>query len=84
MNGQECRSFAFSTKKTIVNAGLSKAYSLPGLRIGWSVGPESYINNAWSLHDYTVINISYLSNWIASRVLEIKDMRKYQTVPKII
>ena len=28
LKGEECRSFAFSTEKTIVNAGLSKAYSL--------------------------------------------------------
>ena len=43
LDGMECRSFAGATDKTIVNAGLSKAYSLPGLRIGWSVGSESYI-----------------------------------------
>ena len=31
LNGVECRSFAGATDKTVVNAGLSKAYSLPGL-----------------------------------------------------
>jgi len=69
LNGVECRSFAGATDKTIVNAGLSKAYSLPGLRIGWTVGSKEYIDKAWSFHDFTVINVSYLSDWIASRIL---------------
>ena len=70
LDGVECRSFAGATDKTIVNAGLSKAYSLPGLRMGWSVGSESYIERAWSFHDFTVINVAYLSDWVASRILE--------------
>ena len=70
LDGLECRSFAGATDKTIVNAGLSKAYSLPGLRMGWSVGSESYIERAWSFHDFTVINVAYLSDWVASRILE--------------
>ena len=69
LDGQECRSFAGATEKTIVNAGLSKAYSLPGLRLGWSVGSREYIKKAWSFHDFTVINVAYLSDWVASRVL---------------
>ena len=69
LDGVECRSFVGATKKTIVNAGLSKAYSLPGLRIGWSIGSEEYIKRAWSFHDYTVINVAYLSDWIASRIM---------------
>jgi len=69
LNGIECRSFAGATNKTVVNAGLSKAYSLPGLRLGWSVGSDDYINRAWSFHDYTVINVAYLSDWIASRIM---------------
>ena len=69
LNGIECRSFAGVTKKTIVNGGLSKAYSLPGLRLGWTIGAVEYIQKAWSLHDYTVISIPIMSDWIASIVL---------------
>jgi len=76
LNGIECRSFAGATDKAIVNAGLSKAYSLPGLRIGWSVGSKSYIDRAWSFHDFTVINVAYLSDWVASRILEDKRRKK--------
>lgn len=76
LDGQECRSFAGATEKTIVNAGLSKAYSLPGLRLGWSVGSREYIKKAWSFHDFTVINVAYLSDWVASRVLAYDRRRK--------
>ena len=70
LSGIESRSFAGLTEKVIVNGGLSKAYSLPGLRIGWSIGPKKYVQNAWSFHDYTTISVSYLSDWVASKVLE--------------
>ena len=76
LDGNECRSFAGATEKTIVNAGLSKAYSLPGLRLGWSVGSKDYINKAWSFHDYTVINVAYLSDWVASLILEEPRRKK--------
>jgi aspartate/methionine/tyrosine aminotransferase len=76
LDGIECRSFAGTTKKSIVNAGLSKAYSLPGLRLGWSVGSVDYINRAWSFHDFTVINVAYLSDWVASHVLAYDRRRK--------
>ena len=76
LDGVECRSFAGATEKTIVNAGLSKAYSLPGLRLGWTVGSDAYINRAWSFHDFTVINVAYLSDWVASKILEYGRRRK--------
>ena len=76
LNGIECSSFAGATKKTIVNAGLSKAYSLPGLRLGWTIGSEDYIKRAWSFHDYTVINVAYMSDWIASKILTEKRRKK--------
>jgi aspartate/methionine/tyrosine aminotransferase len=75
LNGKECRTFAGVTEKTIVNGGLSKAYSLPGLRLGWTIGDEKYIQKVWSLHDYTVISIPIMSDWIASIILS-DDRRK--------
>tara|TARA_S200000501_G_scaffold175815_1_gene165503 strand:+ start:12487 stop:13596 length:1110 start_codon:yes stop_codon:yes gene_type:complete len=75
LNGVECRSFAGATNKTIVNSGLSKAYSLPGLRLGWTIGSKDYINKAWAFHDYTVINVATLSDWVACKIME-KNRRK--------
>ena len=76
LDGVECRSFAGSINKTIVNGGLSKAYSLPGLRIGWTTGSEEYIKKVWAFHDYTVINVSILSDWIASKILVTKRRKE--------
>jgi aspartate/methionine/tyrosine aminotransferase len=75
LNGIESPSFYGSYEKTIVNAGLSKAYRLPGLRLGWTVGPRDYIKKAWAFHDYTSISVAYHSDWVASKILD-KERRK--------
>jgi aspartate/methionine/tyrosine aminotransferase len=43
------------TDRAIVTSGLSKAYGLPGLRIGWIVGPPETVEALWGIHDYTSI-----------------------------
>jgi hypothetical protein len=45
--------------------GLSKAYGLPGLRIGWIAAPEDLIKKTWPYHDYTTISPSALSDKLA-------------------
>lgn len=69
LNEVETCSFLGLYDKVIVAGGLSKAYSLPGLRIGWLVGPKPFIEKAWSYHDYTTISTSILSNQIAAFAL---------------
>ena len=76
LNGIEAPSFYGNYEKTIVNAGLSKAYRLPGVRIGWTVGPKDYIKKAWAFHDYTSISIAYHSDWVASRILDTKRRKQ--------
>jgi len=51
-------------RSAIVN-GLSKAYGLPGLRIGWIAGPREFIQKTWPYHDYTTISPSLLSDRFA-------------------
>jgi aspartate/methionine/tyrosine aminotransferase len=51
--------------RIIVTNGLSKAYGLPGLRIGWIVAPEDLIAKTWSYHDYTTIAPGTLSDLLA-------------------
>jgi hypothetical protein len=41
-------SFWGSYKKAIVTNGLSKAYGLPGLRVGWMVAPVDIANTVWA------------------------------------
>jgi aspartate/methionine/tyrosine aminotransferase len=51
--------------KVIVTSGLSKAYGLPGLRVGWIVGPPALVASTWSYHDYTTIAPGALSDRLA-------------------
>jgi len=51
--------------RVIVTNGLSKAYGLPGLRIGWIVAREEIIAKMWSYHDYTTIAPGTLSDALA-------------------
>ena len=58
-------SFWGRAAKVISVNGLSKAYGLPGLRIGWIVAPEEVTHKAWPYHDYTTISPSVLSDRLA-------------------
>lgn len=55
--------------RTIVTGGLSKAYGLPGLRVGWIVAPSDLIAVLWAGHDYTTIAPGYLSDRLALMAL---------------
>jgi aspartate/methionine/tyrosine aminotransferase len=70
LTGNETPTFYGMYEKAIVCCGLSKAYALPGLRIGWLVGPQQAIADCWARRDYTTIAPSVLSDHIASRALQ--------------
>jgi hypothetical protein len=57
-------------EKVIVTNSLSKAYGLPGLRIGWILGPEKTVEECWARHDYTTIALGALNDFLAQRALE--------------
>jgi aspartate/methionine/tyrosine aminotransferase len=61
-------------ERAIVSSGLSKAYGLPGLRIGWIVAPPSLIEELWAVHDYTTIAPGAISDCLA-RVALAPDRR---------
>ncbi len=52
----------------IINS-MSKAYGLPGLRLGWLVGPVEVINACWRRHEYAAIAASTLSMELADKAL---------------
>ena len=56
--------------KVLVTSGLSKAFGLPGLRIGWIAGPERAVERIWSYRDYTTIAPGTLSDRLARRAME--------------
>jgi len=56
--------------KVLAINGLSKAYGLPGLRIGWIVSHnEKQIAEFWKYKDYTTISPSNLSDFLAQITL---------------
>lgn len=71
VEGPETPSFWGRYDRLIITSGLSKAYGLPGLRIGWAVTPDSDLATAlWSYHDYTTICPSPITERLAAFALE--------------
>ncbi len=70
LNSKTIDSFVGMYDKVMVNGGLSKAYALPGLRLGWLVGPKKIIADTWAYHDYTSITAGIMSNYIAEIALQ--------------
>jgi aspartate/methionine/tyrosine aminotransferase len=69
VDGVETPSFFGSYERVMVTGSLSKAYGLPGLRLGWIVAPEDWHEQLWGNKDYTTITPSALSDIAAGRVL---------------
>ncbi|MFQ5794824.1 MAG: aminotransferase class I/II-fold pyridoxal phosphate-dependent enzyme [Candidatus Bipolaricaulia bacterium] len=76
LTGEETPTFWGCYEKVIVSHGLSKAYSLPGLRIGWSIGPKKLIETSWAYHDYLTIAPGIMSDRLARLALEPEMRRK--------
>ncbi len=65
IDGHETASMWGRSDRAIVTSGLSKAYGLPGLRIGWIVAPPPLVAAFWSYHDYVTIAPGALSDRLA-------------------
>lgn len=60
-------------EKGISVAGMSKTFSLAGLRLGWIAGPPDVLE-AVSIHrDYNTISVGMLDDYFAAMALEAKD-----------
>jgi len=55
--------------KVLAMNSLSKAYGLPGLRIGWVVAPAGTVDELWARHEYVNISATMLSNQLAAIAL---------------
>jgi capreomycidine synthase len=53
---------------------LSKAYGLPGLRVGWCLAPENVLTDYIRLRDYTTLFLSPLIEFLARKALESADI----------
>jgi aspartate/methionine/tyrosine aminotransferase len=66
---EESESFFGLYDKVIAVGSMSKAYGLPGLRIGWIVAPPDTVEKVWRRHEYSTITASMLSNILAAHAL---------------
>jgi hypothetical protein len=56
--------------KVVVTSGLSKAFAMPGLRLGWTLGPQELIRDTWIRHDYTTLTPSAVSDKLAAFAMD--------------
>lgn len=56
--------------RVLITNSLSKAYGLPGLRLGWVAGPDDLIRELWGRTDYTTICPPSVSDALACLALE--------------
>jgi aspartate/methionine/tyrosine aminotransferase len=70
IDGVETPSVWGRYERVIVTSGLSKAYGLPGLRIGWVASTPDVVATTWSYHDYTTIGPGTLSDRLARIALQ--------------
>lgn len=62
-------------EKVVVTSGLSKAFGLPGLRIGWVVAPEELIEQIWVRHDYVTTTPGFFGERLAVIAMEPKRVK---------
>lgn len=62
-------SFQGRYDRVLVTNTLSKAYGLPGLRLGWVVGPDEVVARLWARTDYTTIAPPSISDALATVAL---------------
>lgn len=69
LDGRETPTMWGRGERVIVTNGLSKAYGLPGLRIGWVAGTPALVASTWAYHDYVTIGPGALSDRMARAAL---------------
>jgi aspartate/methionine/tyrosine aminotransferase len=70
LTGPITPSFWGMSDRVIVTSGLSKAYGIPGVRIGWIVAPPEIVAHCWTQHDYVTIGPNKLSDALARVAVE--------------
>ena len=63
------RSMWGEANNVIIINSMSKAYGLPGLRLGWVVAPHQVMDSLWRRHEYASIATSMFSMKVAEAAL---------------
>jgi hypothetical protein len=56
--------------KVVVTSGLSKAFAMPGLRIGWAVAPEDMVAKIRERHDYTTLTPGIVNDRLSAFAMQ--------------
>jgi hypothetical protein len=70
LEGDTSPTFWGRYEKVVVTSGLSKAFALPGLRLGWVVAPEEMIEQIRMHHDYVTTTPGLLNDRLAAIAME--------------
>ena len=57
-------------EKVVITSGLSKAFGMPGLRVGWVVAPPKLIEDLWIRHDYLTLTPGLVSDRLGAIAME--------------
>jgi aspartate/methionine/tyrosine aminotransferase len=76
IDGERTTSFWGMSDRVIVTSGLSKAYGIPGVRVGWMVGPQPLLADCWSQHDYLTIGPNKMSDRLARVAVEPRNRER--------
>jgi aspartate/methionine/tyrosine aminotransferase len=70
-------SFWGSYERLVIVNGFSKAYGLPGLRIGWIIGPKEFKAEAVRRQDHTLICPSAPNDYLATAAFSARESKTY-------
>ncbi len=85
LDGQLTPSFWGMSDRVIVTSGLSKVFGIPGVRIGWIVGPPAIVAECWAQHDYITIGPSKLSDLIARVAVQRENrLRLFERAARLL
>jgi aspartate/methionine/tyrosine aminotransferase len=70
------RSFWGMSEQVVVTSGLSKAYGIPGVRIGWLVAAPAIAELCWAQHDYLTIGPNKMSDRLARVAVEPENRER--------
>jgi aspartate/methionine/tyrosine aminotransferase len=76
IEGERTASFWGMGERVIVTSGLSKAYGIPGVRVGWIAGPPDVVRQCWTQHDYLTIGPNKLSDAVARTAVATDNREK--------
>ena len=83
--GARTKSFWGMGDRVVVTSGLSKAYGIPGVRIGWLIAPPALVADCWSQHDYITIGPNKMSDQIARIAVQPENRERcYERTGQIL